>query len=477
VPLIDGLPHLTTFGSQCGAFIPSESDHASCTAVVVHNFFISDVIEDVAIAPSNLWNQHMSENGYLKCITIQDLVCHVQVFLGDILAAMKLKFFFSVDFNIRHVAAELCVITDGHRLLGVVSVKKPQPEILDHPNVLGELFDQMLLLEGFYMSGPIIGILTSFEEWRFCWFQADNDYFCSPPTDISDLHHFTSQKVQNSSSLHKPPEMNPSREWAHELELEDPVEEVFDLIDWNIQRVLFSTPVIKSDSVSYPSLLNHIFSTIKRISTVKLDYHTGVPRCFFKLRKNEPFESPIVAGITFHPACTIPVETSNLYANKFPRSNTKYLLAIEDLGRGASGKAWLACTLSRNPAVCVLKFHNKALTSSLLKEKQWWDVIYPEFRDMIKVESWSASDALVMPHFCPVLESERKNFYQSILDLLTNRFNEKGVLHGDVKWRNIGFYLRKGEKVPVIYDLETVRAAESTDANWVDRAMIDLYSE
>ena len=63
----------------------------------------------------------------------------------------------------------------GMYLVGVVEVKKPGRNVLLEPTVLGELLDQMLLVEGFYGMGPVIGILTTAEEWTVSWFPVDTD--------------------------------------------------------------------------------------------------------------------------------------------------------------------------------------------------------------------------------------------------------------------------------------------------------------
>ncbi len=43
----------------------------------------------------------------------------------------------------------------------------------------------------------------------------------------------------------------------------------------------------------------------------------------------------------------------------------------------------------------------------LMHEGDMWTLLYPEFSSMIKLEQWSGSYALVMPHFSSVLEHER----------------------------------------------------------------------
>lgn len=79
-------------------------------------------------------------------------------------------------------------------LVGVVEVKKPGASVLSEPTVLGELLDQMLLVEGFYGMGPVIGILTTGEEWLVSWFPADSsalEVVNSPCSGASFLHNLT----------------------------------------------------------------------------------------------------------------------------------------------------------------------------------------------------------------------------------------------------------------------------------------------
>ena len=146
---------------------------------------------------------------------------------------------------------------------------------------------------------------------------------------------------------------------------------------------------------------------------------------------------------------------------------------------GASGKAWLACTCtkSRNktPAICVLKYGNKG-SLGLEYEKRMWEILYPEFKGKIKLEMWSGSLALVMPHFCSVTLTDRNMYQESIEALLIERFHSNGYIHQDVRWRNIGFYANDGGNVPILYDLETVRELnDQDDPNWIQVAMVKLF--
>jgi len=211
---------------------------------------------------------------------------------------------------------------------------------------------------------------------------------------------------QSESHDYSPPGTTPSqvKDWKHGVEEDEIDEEIEDEIHicTEDERVLNTTEVFNAYE-NYDLVLQYIYSSFVRMSQVHMNHRPGVPQCLFKLYKNEE-------KITWHPITSTPIDIINLASSKFPRNSTKTLLALEDLGRGSTGKAWLACTLSKNPAICVLKFSNKIkLKGHLRQEKAWWDKIYSEFEKMTKIETWSGSKALVMPHFAPYLKKGEMN--------------------------------------------------------------------
>lgn len=76
--------------------------------------------------------------------------------------------------------------------VGVVEVKKPDKSgqnflALEHPNVLGELYDFMNHLPNFYGIFPAIGILTNMNSWRFAWFpNEETDMMAAAPEELED---------------------------------------------------------------------------------------------------------------------------------------------------------------------------------------------------------------------------------------------------------------------------------------------------
>jgi hypothetical protein len=106
-----------------------------------------------------------------------------------------------------------------------------------------------------------------------------------------------------------------------------------------------------------------------------------------------------------------------------------------------------------------------------------WYLLYSEFLSMVKIENWSGADALVMPHFSTVLVPEREQYKDKLLAVLTTRFMEKGKVHRDVRWRNIGKYRRKdGEVDLVVFDLhDVVDYNVDAHSDWIENAMKALY--
>ena len=118
-------------------------------------------------------------------------------------------------------------------------------------------------------------------------------------------------------------------------ESEDEKEEYLQSYD---NRTLHTTEVLNSQ-VEFHYVLRHLFTAFKRMNEVRLNHTVGVPRWLFRLHKGEE-------GITWHPISRIPIDVENLSAiNVCSRSNVKHLVAVEDLGRGGSGKVWLTCTV------------------------------------------------------------------------------------------------------------------------------------
>lgn len=107
----------------------------------------------------------------------------------------------------------------------------------------------------------------------------------------------------------------------------------------------------------------------------------------------------------------------------------------------------------------------------------WWDEVYPEFST--RLDNWSGSWALMMPHFSEIPVLQRHAFLQPISDLLLNTFQNRGYFHADVTWRNVGVYLTAdGEVIPVLFDLcELEYFNQEKHGNWIEIAISKLRAQ
>ena len=215
----------------------------------------------------------------------------------------------------------------------------------------------------------------------------------------------------------------------------------------------------------------------------------NLPRCLPRFHRE-------IDAVTFHPASSS--DDADIYPtvdfDKFPSENTKTLVALEDLGRGSTGKAWLCVTLlpaaaaatsssssSSRSAACVLKFDNQRVhsSSSLESERNMWHLLYPELAPMVRLQRWAGADALVMPHCSAVLQPEREQFREQLRHVLTDKFTRYGKVHKDLRWCNIGKYVSSGQVgTIVIFDLHGLDEFDADKhSGWVDTAMLSLYAQ
>ena len=441
--------------------------------------FLPPVPKSILNAPNSIWervNTGPDGRKYRIYSSEDDIAYIVRRFLESVLSALNLPLDFNAEVTIKQIRPDICVVLRDKYLVGVVEVKKPGGNVLLRPTVLGELLDQMILVEGFYGMGPVIGILTTAEEWLVSWFPSDSNM------SLEEKALFTTPGKQKSSSTsietedYSPPGKTPTQQrgTVHFIDLvEDVSEESSDdnaSIIQEMERLLCTTNVMKIYQ-DPECVLQHLCGAFQLMSKAHLYHSSKLPRCLLKFHKN-------IHTVTFHP-----VSYEDVYSmvdfDKFPNAKVGTLVALEDLGRGSTGKAWLCVTVTKpRSASCVLKFDNKQSKSEqLLHERNMWHLLYPEFSSMVKLECWSGADALIMPHFSTVLPDERENYKNELLNVLTNHFMAKHKVHNDVRWCNIGKYKKKnGDVALVVFDLhDVVDYSVDIHVDWIKKAMKALF--
>jgi hypothetical protein len=220
-------------------------------------------------------------------------------------------------------------------------------------------------------------ILTTGEEWLVAWFEADQEAL-QQETTISILNSFctpekTSASKSSVSEETSPTGTTPSQKspQPHTLvnndeEGDGDADDTTELPELQLRR-LITTRVFQQQNAS-EEILQLLCSAFSVMATAHLYNRPGVSQCLFKFHRQK-------AAVTWHPASYDDVYR-RVDFNKFPRSNTSALIALEDLGRGSTGKAWLCVTVTTpHSSVCVLKFSNRQGLSKLDNEFQNWKII------------------------------------------------------------------------------------------------------
>ena len=195
--------------------VPSENEHAKCDRQVEAFPCVTSVAENILNASNSIWRFAREDqpdgDKYFFYASEDDIVFVVRTFLMDILLALKLRLDFSAEVAIKQIRPDLCVLLMDMYLVGVVEVKKPGCNVLDQPTVLGELLDQMLLVEGFYGIGPVIGILTTADEWMMSWFPVDTKTLGGDIDDRLEASCSTPLKPTSATMDYSPPGGTPSQ--------------------------------------------------------------------------------------------------------------------------------------------------------------------------------------------------------------------------------------------------------------------------
>jgi hypothetical protein len=449
--------------------VPKESEHLPCHRRV-RSFWTWSAPDSVKTVESRIWaEREMYANHCLGYRTEHDVQSKVTLYIRDCINALDLNLTIAEDFQVAGVKEDVLLILNNFQPVGSIKFKKPEKKKTDavlqdesstliQPTVIGELCDQLRLVSSFYGSGPACGILMNGEEMVIAWESCDDDIM---------NRRFENDTVGPSRDFCLSPSKTDPR-WVHEVEVErGDVGLVQVGMEDPDKRVLSTTDVL---SMRDPASFDYICTALLRMSRVKYG-HTTSSQCLFGIHAGTS------KRVTWHPISREQVE-QRLNKNNCPQADTTSLLILEDLGKGGSGRAWLACTMSFS-AVCVIKFSIKPMErvdSELEAERDAWHAVYPAFKSLVRVNNWSGWVGLIMPHFGQVQPHERQRYYPEVMKAL-RALDGAGYVHNDVKWANMGMYLTAEGPVVILYDLGSVAVRTAANVNWIDKAVHKLYPD
>jgi hypothetical protein len=451
--------------------IPTEEQHATATLKIAPFSTLSD-LKKLPCPKTNLWNRLIEKGhlgGYSNEAGVNQYVC---LAIEDILEALGIREKVTIRAEVevmRNRPDFMLILVDG-RPIGTIEVKQPGAVAMSHPNILGEVYDQLMHLHSIFRVKTPFAILTSYEQWRICWLDKgeSNDLASSqelqtpspyetpvkPKNDVADK----SAKMDLEDEPSPPPPPTPSRKRGvgslQDVDVAAPaVEENFVDAD---DRNFLGTKVYNWNDKSLPLLLA---SVIKKMMLAKQDTKPAVLR-YANETKSAWKRAPSFDKLDF---------------NLCISAHVKCFFLWEDLGHGADGRAFLVSGGTKG-AVGVLKFFYTNPNTKAQHEASMWRKIYshlPPVAATVRTVQVMGQTSLLMPWFqCP--ERTQSNL-EAVKKTLTDDFMEKGFRHDDVAWRNVGVYRQGGQTKAVVFDMQQVYCVEKHEKeDWVTPAVARL---
>lgn len=454
--------------------VPSEEQHASAQLKITEFSTLSDLV-GLPCPKTNIWNQVISETGTLSGYSSEaDVNSHVLKVIVDILEALDIRGKVTIRAEVevmRNRPDFMLILVNGHPI-GTIEGKQPGKGAIEHPNILGEVYDQLMHLHSIFRVTTPFAILTCYEKWRICWLDKkdSNDLagsdklpepclYQTPVKDKQELEN-TSQDMNLEDKPPSPPmPPTPSRKRdAGRLQkvddTESDVEEKLD--DADDKRVFCGTAEMSWNDKSLPLKLA---SVIKKMMLARQVTEPTVLR-FANATTSIWKKAPNFSNLNFKLCISGAVKRFFLW---------------EDLGHGADGRAFLVSGGTRG-AVGVLKFFYKDPEKKAQHEERIWKQVYshlPPVDSTVRTVQVMSQAALLMPWFqCP---ERTKSTLDAVEKTLREDFMAKGFRHDDVAWRNVGvYYGDDGQTKAVVFDMQQVYVVENKEKDWVKSAVMSL---
>jgi hypothetical protein len=350
---------------------------------------------------------------------------------------------------------DIWVLTASGVPVGVVEVKRPSPTIMDHRRVHGQIFDYMRCVKTYFGVKHVLGIVTTYTEWRFYWFK-ESDHYAAADTCAAIENLRDARKEDVIDSVRDDDDSDDSDDDENTDEQDDlnttftqsddddgPVE-----VDES-PRVLHGTKVYDSAQAG-PELSALLASIVYKMSkspcTPVLVLPSSVRVC---MDQTQWFWARVPATIQDVNDADMPT-----------RRATRFFL-LRDLRGGADGRAWRACTTSGTG--CAIKFCKRASvadqTKRLKAEAEVWCAAWGV--KGVRVATLAGEPALVMPYARAVQQPLSNKAKQQVREAI-DRMASSGYCHDDLAWRHVGrLGLRQQWRRVIFFDLASVSRVDT----------------
>lgn len=463
IPLLAHVPRLSDSTPA------TRKGHEAASVITEEPAVLSAVGSPRRPVESSIWTRQRKANVDVFDWSSEASIVHlVADFLSDVLyeCGVSDSLTLTPEMGTFELRPDLLILRVAGMPVGVVEVKKPGKGVLDHELVLGELYDYLLHLPNFYGAKQMIGIVTTYREWRVCWLNNPETQALMKADEVLEKDIVGLQTPKRNAMTEKkdrsPPGLTLSRKRTNYHSILRVEDEEEDAIVEKIEpkREMFASRIWNTEKENVFPL---VASALLKMSRVR---HCGFKHPFDQLETRTLLR---LDEMSFFWDRLDPKKVGDGKWDCVPNAATKNLYLLEDLGTGSTGHVWLACSVGG--AVCVLKFlaNGKDDPNVLEEECNWWRKIYPDLGKNVRTSMFCGRKALVMPHFdTPKRDAETLALVESTLN---QSFGVKGLKHPDVRWRNIGVFKNvDGSLRAIIFDLVGVKMS-APNSNWIAKAI------
>ena len=339
---------------------------------------------------------------------------------------------------------------------------KSPMKVMRNGHVYGQLFDYLQEIRAFHGIHHVLGIVTTYEEWRVCWFPESND-FAKATTESDTIESASVIKQGNIADID--------------------------------ERLLCGSRIFKHSEDALLNVLGTVLLKMKLFSEAR----NIIPDL------NEQRHCMLVDEKSFYWR-PIPPDLKEIDEYHFKLVSSKnlnklYLLRYATASETSEGRVYIA--RDRRGYLCVVKFRKKSANTKLTDSKERlrfsqsridlasqeyeiWKVLYGEFS--AKLCDLNGRAALVMPYVSPLSREELVAWDVEARDLLkkisevrrdsgyiqyegdrVEKVSGGFVEHVDLKLSHFGLHKTKDEEGEsktnlIIFDFGILKFHETSDA-------------
>jgi hypothetical protein len=414
---------------------------------------------------TNIWNRLIAEKGNLGGYSSEaDVNSYVKMVIEDILEALGIRGKVTIRAEVevmRNRPDFMLILVNGHPI-GTIEGKQPGKDAMEHPNILGEVYDQLMHLHSIFRVNTPFAILTCYNQWRICWLNEPDSIARAGidklPAEPSLYQTPVKQNLGDKPPSPQPPPTPSRKRGVGRLQEVDVAESDAenDLGTDDEARTFCGTTVMKWNDKSLPAVLA---SLIKKMMLARQGAEPTVLR---------------LANATTSVWKKAPQQTS-LNFDRCISGAVRNFYLWEDLGHGADGRAFLVSSGTRG-AVGVLKFFFQDPEAKAQYEEKMWKAVYSHLSPVantVRSVKVMGQAALLMPWFqCP---KRTQSELDAVQKTLLKDFKNKGIRHDDIAWRNVGVYHdENGQLQAVVFDMQKVFYVANQEEDWVQPAIASL---